>query len=102
MKVLRHAIANSTELDENPLLVAAKKQKAIYYDVTFETKKPLGLVLERSGEWALVKLANQDTTRVSIGSALTQVNGKDVVLAKYHETIKLLTAWQPPLTLGFR
>jgi hypothetical protein len=82
--------------------LAAKKQKGIFYDVVFETKKPLGLVLERSGDWALVKLANQDTTHVSIGSALTSVNGNDVILSPYQDTIKRLTAWQPPLKLGFR
>jgi len=101
IKILRHAIANSKQL-EDPLLLAAKKQKAIFYDVVFETKKPLGLVLERSGDWALVKLANQDTTHVSIGSALTSVNGSDVILSPYQDTIRRLTAWQPPLRLGFR
>jgi hypothetical protein len=102
IKILRKSISESQELDENPLLDAAKKQKSIFYDVTFETKKPLGLVLERSGEWALVKLANQETTHVSIGSALTNVNGKDVILSNYQDTIRMLTAWQPPLSLGFR
>eukprot|EP00518_Triparma_eleuthera_P016001 CAMPEP_0197545766 /NCGR_PEP_ID=MMETSP1320-20131121/673_1 /TAXON_ID=91990 /ORGANISM="Bolidomonas sp., Strain RCC2347" /LENGTH=985 /DNA_ID=CAMNT_0043105301 /DNA_START=176 /DNA_END=3133 /DNA_ORIENTATION=- len=102
IKKLREASKNSKALEEDPLLLAAKKQKAIFYDVIFETKKPLGLVLERSGDWALVKLANQETTHVSIGSALTKVNGEDVVLADYQSTIQRLTAWQPPLSLGFR
>jgi len=102
IKILRRVIANSKQLDEDPLLQAAKKQKGIFYDVVFETKKPLGLVLERSCDWALVKLANQDTTHVSIGSVLTSVNGSDVILSPYQDTIKRLTAWQPPLKLGFR
>ena len=102
IKKLREAINNSKAIENDPLLEAAKKQKAIFYDVIFETKKPLGLVLERSGDWALVKLANQDTTHVSIGSALTTVNGDEVILSDYTETIQRLTAWQPPLRLGFR
>lgn len=102
IKKLREAINNSKAITNDPLLEAAKKQKAIFYDVIFETKKPLGLVLERSENWALVKLANQDTTHVSIGSALTTVNGDEVILADYTKTIQRLTAWQPPLSLGFR
>lgn len=42
----------------------------------FETKQPLGVVLERSKEWAIVKLANPELSQVSIGSALASVNGE--------------------------
>lgn len=42
----------------------------------FETKQPLGVVLERSKEWAIVKLANPELSQVSVGSALASVNGK--------------------------
>lgn len=42
----------------------------------FETKQPLGVVLERSKEWAIVKLANPELSQVSVGSALASVNGE--------------------------
>jgi len=100
--VLRQAIGESKHEQMDPLLEAAKKQKNVFYDVTFETKKPLGLVLERSANWALVKIANQDSTHVTVGSALNTVNDDSVVLNDYNDTIKLLTAWSPPLKLGFR
>jgi hypothetical protein len=70
--------------------------------VTFETKQPLGVVLERSKEWAVVKLANPALSAVTVGSALAAVNGKSVVLKPYHTTIDLLTNWRPPLHLVFR
>ena len=41
----------------------------------FETKQPLGVVLERSKEWAIVKVANPQLSQVSVGSALAYVNG---------------------------
>ena len=49
-----------------------------FYEVVFEEKKPLGLVLERSSEWAIVKLANTDETGVTVGSVLYTVNGQTV------------------------
>lgn len=42
----------------------------------FETKQPLGVVLERSKDWAIVKLANSQLSQVTVGSALASVNGK--------------------------
>lgn len=73
-----------------------------FYDVSFETKRPLGLVLERSSEWAVVKLSNTADTGVSVGSVLYTINNEPVTLSQYPDTIKLLTGWKPPLTLGFR
>ena len=85
--ILRKTINESKHEQEDPLLTAALQQKNVFYDVVFETKKPLGLVLERSANWALVKIANEDSTNVTVGSALTTVNGKSVVLSDYNETI---------------
>jgi hypothetical protein len=73
-----------------------------FYNVSFETKRPLGLVLERSSEWAVVKLSNTNETGVSVGSVLYSVNDTPVTLCPYPDTIKMLTGWKPPLTLGFR
>eukprot|EP00953_Heterococcus_sp_UTEX-ZZ885_P013097 7488-Heterococcus_DN1.PRE.1 len=84
---------------EDPLLAEASKLEDEFYEVTFETKQPLGVVLERSKEWAVVKLANPALSAVTVGSALAAVNGKSVVLKPYHTTIDLLTNWRPPLHL---
>ena len=73
-----------------------------FYEVKFETKKPLGLVLERSSEWAVVKLSNSVETGVSVGSVLYTVNDQAVTLQAYPDTINTLTGWHPPLVLGFR
>lgn len=48
---------------------------AAWIQADFETKQPLGVVLERSKEWAIVKLANPELSQVSVGSALASVNG---------------------------
>jgi len=99
---LRSAINASQPEREDPVARAAQEIEDEFYDVVFETKKPLGVVLERSAEWAIVKLSNPEETGVSVGSALTEINGKTVVLNGYMDTIKALTGWQPPLRLGFR
>lgn len=63
---LRQVITNSKTDEEDPLLRAAmqKAQNDHFYTVTFKEKKPLGVVLERSGEWAIVKLSNLEETGV--------------------------------------
>ncbi|CAM9968721.1 unnamed protein product, partial [Phaeothamnion confervicola] len=99
---LKGVIATSTPDGEDTLLTEALKLEEEFYNVTFETKQPLGVVLERSKEWAVVKLANPQTTTVTVGSALAAVNGRSVVLRTYHDTIQLLTGWKPPLHLVFR
>ena len=70
--------------------------------VSFTKKKPLGLVLERSSEWAVVKLSNEDETRVTTGSVLYFINDEPVTLLPYPDTIARLTKWKPPLVLGLR
>ena len=57
MKALRHIIA-SCQLDpSDPLLREAMQKDDSYYDVVFREKKPLGIVLERSADWAMVKVS---------------------------------------------
>lgn len=101
---IRASIANSQPENNDPLLQAAlaKLEEDVFYDVSFVEDKPLGVVLERSGEWAVVKLSNARDTGVTIGSALTTINGESCVLKTYSQTIDLLKNWKPPLTLGFR
>eukprot|EP01041_Mallomonas_annulata_P001056 gene1056-2066_t len=72
-----------------------------FYDVTFRDDSPLGVVLERTGEWALVKAAHAETG-VCIGSALISIDDENVTSLPYHETIEKLKNWKPPLKLGFR
>lgn len=97
----RHVIGNSKVSRNDPLLCGALNKEMSQYDVNFTTKKPLGIVLERSREWALVKLANSEVSDVSEGSALAKINGKSVLLTEYNKTIKMLAGWQPPLQLTF-
>lgn len=101
---IRSSIANSQPETDDPLLQAAlaKMEEDVFYDVSFFEDKPLGVVLERSGEWAIVKLSNFRETGVSIGSALTSINGDSYILKSYSSTIERLKNWKPPLHLGFR
>ena len=101
---IRTSIANSQPENNDPLLQAAmaKLEEDVFYEVSFVEDKPLGVVLERSGEWAVVKLSNARDTGVTVGSALTSINGDSCVLKTYSQTIDLLKNWRPPLTLGFR
>jgi hypothetical protein len=101
---IRTSIANSQPENNDPLLQAAmaKLEEDVFYEVCFVEDKPLGVVLERSGEWAVVKLSNAKDTGVTVGSALTSINGDSCVLKTYSQTIDLLKNWRPPLTLGFR
>eukprot|EP00604_Paraphysomonas_vestita_P002618 CAMPEP_0174818500 /NCGR_PEP_ID=MMETSP1107-20130205/1172_1 /TAXON_ID=36770 /ORGANISM="Paraphysomonas vestita, Strain GFlagA" /LENGTH=1084 /DNA_ID=CAMNT_0016030393 /DNA_START=1357 /DNA_END=4611 /DNA_ORIENTATION=- len=101
---IRTSIANSQPEVDDPLLQAAlvKMEEDVFYDVSFFEDKPLGVVLERSGEWAIVKLSNSRDTGVSVGSALTSINGESCVLKTYAQTIERLKNWRPPLHLGFR
>lgn len=101
---IRASISNSQPEENDPLIQAAlsKIDEDIFYDVSFLEDKPLGVVLERSGEWAIVKLSNFRDTGVSVGSALTSINGESCVLKSYAQTIERLKNWRPPLHLGFR
>mmetsp|Transcript_4950 Transcript_4950/g.5085 ORF Transcript_4950/g.5085 Transcript_4950/m.5085 type:complete len:1012 (-) Transcript_4950:261-3296(-) len=104
MIALRDTIFHSQPEPDDPLLQAALKkiETDVFYTVTFREDKPLGVVLERTGEWAVVKLSNFKDTGVYIGSALVSVNDVDVTLLTYAATIEKLKNWKPPLKLGFR
>ena len=101
---VKDVITRSRIHKDNIVLRASliKSKADIFYEVEFRESKPLGVVLERSGEWAVVKVATAKETGVMIGSILTQVNGDSVVLESYQSTIDRLKNWKPPLKLGFR
>lgn len=104
MAALKEVIMNADPEPNEPLLLAAlkKNREDVFYDVVFREDRPLGVVLERTGEWAVVKLSNARDTGVYVGSALISVNGIDVTRLSYAQTIEKLKNWKPPLQLGFR
>jgi PH domain len=74
-----------------------------FYTVHFTEKRPLGVVFERSGEWAIIKSsANQAESGLLVGSVLSKVDNHSVILEGYQDTIDRLKGWQPPLALSFR
>ncbi|KAJ8613364.1 hypothetical protein CTAYLR_002271 [Chrysophaeum taylorii] len=98
---LRKVISESSGLNSDPLLAAARRISMNEYSVTFATKQKLNIILERAAEWAIVKSVKENTSVISEGSALVRVNGVSTVLQPYDDTIRMLTGWQPPLTLTF-
>lgn len=98
---LRKVISNSTGLNSDPLLNAAKRIQISEYSVTYHTKRKLNIVLERAAEWAIVKSAKDPQSIITEGSALIRVNKVSTILSKYDETIRMLTDWKPPLVLTF-
>ena len=74
-----------------------------FYTVHFTEKKPLGVVFERSGEWAIIKSStNQAESGLLVGSVLSTIDKHSVILEGYQDTIDRLKGWTPPLVLGFR
>jgi hypothetical protein len=56
------ACVGSMRFEHDPLLQAeaalVRMEEDVFYEVSFhETNKPLGVVLERSGEWAIVRFS---------------------------------------------
>lgn len=102
--LIRRVIANSKPLDDDVLVKTAseKIRQDVFYHVSFEERKPLGILLERAGEWAIVKEANFEETGVRVGSVLTAINGEIVMFNRYQETMAKLKDWSPPLRLDFR
>ena len=64
MDALRRNIAAApTPVMMDPVQAAARKRAVQdeFYDVTFATKKPLGVTLEQHSEWAVVKMVSDRT-----------------------------------------
>lgn len=104
VRCIREVIVSSRADPSDPLFHSAMLKIATddMYEAVFPEQKPLGVVLERAGEWGIVLKANNADTQISVGSVLTAVNGQSVVLNNYMETIGLLKGWKPPLRLLFR
>ena len=100
---LREVIA-TCKLDLDDVLLRSITERIdldVEYDVQFLESKPLGVVLERSNESAIVKMSNFKESGVEAGSVLTKINGVPIVDQKYYEIIATLKHWRPPLHLSF-
>jgi len=76
-----------------------------FYEVTFTEAKPLGIVLGKVDEWAIVtdfKGYDPKVTGVYPGSVVTSINDELVMFNDYQSTYELLAGWKPPLKLTFR
>lgn len=73
------------------------------FQVSFNVKAPLGVVFEKTGEWAIVRSTSTDiSAQIPVGSVLTSINGESVILKSYSDVVSRLRGWQPPLRLTFR
>ena len=70
---------------------------------TIEVKElgpPMGLGFKRIGEWMAVNKSKN--FGVTAGSVLCAINGGDVLLHSYRDTMSQMRQTHPPLTLSFR
>jgi hypothetical protein len=74
--------------------ISQRIQLDLYYEVEFRENKPLGVVLERSHESAIVKMSNFKESGIEVGSVLTSINEINVSNRKYQETISYLKQWK--------
>lgn len=105
LEAIRSAISYSFLDTSDPLLqsVMLLIDDDEFYEVCFHEKRPMGVVFERAGEWAIIKTSsNAATSGIRVGSVLSAINGTSVILESYQTTIEQLKNWQPPLTLRFR
>ena len=109
IRKIRQVISES-EIDRSDALLRAALEKIpldYFYEVTFEEYKPLGIVLEKAVEWAMVKRANFSESGVKNGSALHAINKQVVMFDKYDVIMMTLRGWltgdlKPPLSFVFR
>ena len=103
--VLREAIrassADSTDTLFSHAILRADEDEV--YSVDVQHKESMGLGFKRVGEWMVVnKSAHEHTTGVTVGSILCAINGDDVLLRSYRDTMSQMRQTNPPLTLSFR
>ena len=103
--VIREVIYDLHVDVSDPMLVGSDElfNNPVYVDLNFESKAPLGIGLERIGEWPVVEKidANKMGSEVVQGDILYAVDGSEVLLEEYDTTISKLLTWQPPLQLRF-
>jgi hypothetical protein len=102
---IRRAVSCAAFDISDPLFQHAllKIDDDVIYEAHFATKQPLGVIFERSGDWAITKTSTkQEVTNITVGSVLSSINGESVVTSDYFTTVNKLRGWNPPLTLTFR
>lgn len=51
------------------------------------------MVLEKVGDWAIVKISNFEESGVKVGSVLSAINNVAVVTSPYDEIVSQLKEW---------
>ena len=71
---LREIIAECSELARDEIFYDALERQAVQsYEVTFQQKRPLGIVFERTQDWVYIKWS--DNASLEDGSILSEING---------------------------
>ena len=105
LAVLREAIRASVVDTSDTLFAQAilKVDEDEVYSVAVPDKQSMGLGFKRVGEWMVVnKSKYEQTTGVVVGSILCAINGDNVLLRSYRDTMSQMRQTHPPLTLSFR
>jgi hypothetical protein len=76
-----------------------ESSKSMEFEVTYETRRSLGISLERANEWGVCKIGPPE---VDIGSVLIRVNKTSVLLKSYSDAMDTLRQSSWPLTMRFR
>ena len=103
--VLREAIRASVVDTSDTLFSHAilRADEDEVYSVAVQHKESMGLGFKRVGEWMVVNESKyEQTTGVAVGSILCAINGDDVSLRSYRDTMSQMRQTHPPLTLSFR
>jgi hypothetical protein len=97
------ATIHRLEADPNDSLVVTSTElgkEDAYAILKFDTKAPLGIALERIGDWAIIQMSDQG--RLQNGDILHSVNGELTLLEEYDLTMSKFDDWNPPLEICFR
>lgn len=105
LALLREAIRESISDSSDSLFQQAVLRVDFdeIYHLDVPSVRPLGLVFERVGEWAVVQSSKlEDSTSVSEGSILCAVDNQPVLFEAYRDSVSLLRKARPPMRLSFR
>jgi len=106
INALKSVESNRNDYEDSLVKYALKKCKRDnYYEMTIADAKPLGIVLEKSGEnWAIVKsvTSKEHELKLKPAACLASINGENTLFLRYSEVMDRLRDWTPPLTLVFR
>jgi hypothetical protein len=80
---------------------ALLRQTGESYDVKFLEKRRLGVVFDRSQDWAHIKVSENANLGIEVGSVLSAINDESVTTYKYDRVQGMLRSWKPPFKLTF-